>query len=246
MRVAAGLCVALSALTGCGLGPTSTGPTQRDGDPALVLTPAQETAVAALARPTLSPRGDPLALLRSVEDLIGTSLACEDVTDHLGIEMPTFPTLEERGFTASCGSAEGSTLFEHPVPSAATPPPPAADPAADVHGIKIAYVPPGVTLDRTPFDEARAEGLVWMTILYGGSIAQPSSAPTTAEPPRADVTRLTWRNGDPLGVQYSTRGETRLAWRGTVADHVFDVSVDAPGDPVAGVALLRDGVDLPS
>lgn len=41
-------------------------------------------------------------------------------------------------------------------------------------------------------------------------------------------------------------GDTRLAWRSTAADHVFGVSVNTSGDPVAGVALLEDGVDLPT
>ncbi len=246
VRRVAGLTAAAYVLCGCGSTPGSSPPPEDGSRPALVLTPAQESAVAALTAPEFSRRGDPLALLDSVADLVGTTLACDEVAEHLDVPVPSFPTLQERGFTPVCGSSEGAAVFEHPVPSAADPPAPSADPAADVHGVTVAYLPPGVDADGTPFAEARSEGLVWMTILYGGDTAQPPTAAATSEPSRSDFTRLRWRSGTVLGVQYVDSGDTHLAWRSTAADHVFDVSVNTSGDPVAGVALLADGVDLPT
>ena len=243
---AAGLAAAASVLCGCGSTPGGSPSPEDGGRSPLVLTPAQERAVAALTAPEFARRGDPLGLLDSVGDLVGVTLACDEVAEHLGVPVPRFPTLQERGFTPVCGSSEGAALFEHPVPSAADPPAPSADPGADVHGVVVAYLPPGVDVDGTPFDEARSEGLVWMTILYGGSTAQPPTAAATSEPSRSDFTTLQWRDGNVLGVQFTDRGDTRLAWRATAADHVFDVSVNTSGDPVAGVALLEDGVDLPT
>ncbi|WP_338073553.1 hypothetical protein [Kineococcus siccus] len=211
-----------------------------------MLTPSQEAAVAALTPPEGARRGDPLGLLGTVGDLVGSALACDEVAEHLDIPIPSFPTLTARGFTIACGSPEGAGVFAHPVPSATNPPAPSADPAADVRGVIIAYLPPGVDLDGTPFHEARRQGLVWMTILYGGDIAQPATPATSAPSSSSDFTTLQWRNGNVLGVQYMDPGDTRVAWRSTAADHVFSVSVDTSGDPVAGVTLLADGVDLPT
>ncbi|WP_337063126.1 hypothetical protein [Kineococcus sp. G2] len=248
------LTVVLHALTSCATSPTSgtsSSPT-RHPEPALVLTPAQERAVAALRAPSRSRRGNPLAMLETTRDLLGTPpLPCAQVAEHLGIALPTFPFLQQRGFTTACGSWEGADLFEHPVPSASSPPPP----SADLHSVGIAYLPSDVDLERTPFHEARRRGLVWMTIEYGGCIAQPSAVAedgsgtdrSVAEKlSRADRTRLRWRNGSALGVQYREPGYTRLAWRSTAVNHIFRVSVNVPGDPVAGVALLREGVDIPT
>jgi hypothetical protein len=246
LRRVAGLTLALYALCSCGSAPNATSPEERDREPALVLTPSQESAVAALSHPEFARRGNPLGLLSTTQDLVGGTLECDEVAEHLGIPIPTFPMLQERGFTLTCGSSEGTGVFEHPVPSAANPPAPPADPAADVHGVNIVYLPPGVDADGTSFDEARSQGLVWMTILYGGDIAQPPTAPVTSEPPRPDVTMLQWPNGNVLGVQYMDPGDTRMAWRATAADRVFGVSLNASDDPVAGVALLKDGIDLPT
>ncbi|MGI4894842.1 MAG: hypothetical protein ACRYF3_07000 [Janthinobacterium lividum] len=160
--------------------------------------------------------------------------------------MPTFPTLQERGFTTVCGSSQGAALFEHQVPSAANPPPAAADPAADRGSVTIVYLPPGVDIDNTDFDNARSAGLVWMQVIYGGDIAQPPSAPATSEAPRTDVTMLTFTNGTPLGVQYMDPANTRIGWASTVADHRFNVSVHTCSDPVTGVALLTEGIELPT
>lgn len=248
VRRVAGLTLAPYALCSCGSAPNATSP-EESSQPALVLTPSQESAVAALTHPEFARRGNPLGLLSTTQDLVGDTLACDEVAEHLGIPIPTFPMLQERGFTLTCGSSEGTDVFEHPVPSAADPPAPPGDPAADVHGVTIAYLPPGVDVDGTPFDEARSRGLVWMTILYGGHIAEPPSHPAasaTSEPPRSDFTTLRWRNGNVLGVQYMDPGDTRMAWRATAAGHVFAVSVDTSSDPVAGVALLKAGVDLPT
>ncbi|MBB2903302.1 hypothetical protein FHR75_004144 [Kineococcus radiotolerans] len=252
-RRVACLTLALYALCSCGSTPTNATSPDASAQPSLLLTPSQERAVAALVHPEFARRGNPLGLLSTTRDLVGTPLACDEVAEHLDIAIPTFPTLQGRGSTLACGSSEGTGIFEHPVPSAADPPAPpgdpAADPAADLHGVTIAYLPPGVDADGTPFDEARSRGLVWMTILYGGHIAEPPSHPAasaTSEPPRSDFTTLRWRNGNVLGVQYMDPGDTRMAWRATAAGHVFAVSVDTSSDPVAGVALLTDGVDLPT
>jgi hypothetical protein len=246
VRRVASLTLALYALCSCGSTPPNATSPEGSNQPALVLTPSQESAVAALTHSEYARRGNPLGLLSTTRDLVGGTLACDEVAQHLGISIPTFPTLQERGFTLACGSSGGTGVFEHPVPSAANPPAPPADPAADVHGVNIAYLPPGVDADGTPFDEARSRGLVWMTLLYGGDIAQPRTAPMTSEPSSSDFTTLQWRNGNLLGVQYMGPGDTRMAWRATATDHVFAVSVNTSGDPVAGVALLKDGVDLPT
>ncbi|NAZ76059.1 hypothetical protein GTQ99_11645 [Kineococcus sp. T13] len=246
VRRVAGLTMTLYALCSCGNTPTTGTSPEESEQPALVLTPSQEDAVAALTHPEYARRGNPLGLLSTTQDLVGSALDCDEVAEHLDIHIPSFPTLQERGFTLTCGSSEGAGVFGHPVPSAANPPAPPADPAADVHGVNIAYLPPGVDADGTPFDEARSQGLVWMTILYGGDIAQPPTAAATSEPSSLDFTTLQWRNGNVLGVQYMDPGDTRMAWRATAADHVFGVSVNTSGDPVAGVALLKDGVNLPT
>jgi hypothetical protein len=141
VRRAAGLTAAAYVLCGCGSTPGSPPPSEDGSRPALVLTPAQESAVAALTAPESARRGDPLALLDSVGDLVGATLACDEVAEHLDVPVPSFPTLQERGFTSVCGSSEGAAVFEHPVPSAADPPAPSADPAADVHGVTVAYLP---------------------------------------------------------------------------------------------------------
>jgi len=110
----------------------------------------------------------------------------------------------------------------------------------------IVYLPPSVDIDSTDFQAARSAGLVWMQVIYGGDIARPSKTPATSEAPRADVTELTFTNGTPLGVQYRDPTDTRIGWASTVADHRFNISVHTGSDPVTGVALLADGVDLPT
>lgn len=227
-------------------GDTSPSSTADSRAAVLELTASQEAAVAALKHPEGSRRGNPLAMLATTRELVGTILDCGEVADHLDITVPTFPTLQERGFTTVCGSSQGADLFDHPVPSAANPPPPAADPAADMSSATIAYLPADVDINSTDFHQARSAGLVWMQVIYGGDIARPPSAPATSEAPRTDVTMLTFTDGTPLGVQYMDPADTRIGWASTVADHRFNVSVHTCTDPVAAVALLTEGVDLPT
>ncbi|MEW1960170.1 hypothetical protein [Kineococcus sp. NPDC059986] len=212
--------------------------------PALVLGQAQEAAVAALRPPEFSRRGDPLAFVESPHDLVGTLLPCDEVAAHLGIPLPAFRDLSERGFTRFCGAREGRGVLAHPVPSVAHPSPPSEDPAADQHAVTLVWLPPGVDVDAD-FDTARARGLVWTTFQYGGLAAAPVTAADVDRTPQDDYTVLTWPDGGPLGVQWMDRADTRLAWPSETADHRFWVSVNVPGSPVQAVDLLRSGVDLP-
>jgi len=230
----------------CSCSDTPLGSPAGSHTPVLELTAAQEAAVTALKHPDRSRRGDPLALLSTTRDLLRTTLDCDDVADHLGIPIPSFPTLQDRGFTTVCGSLQGADLFQHPVPSAASPPPPAADPVDDTGSVIIAWLPRDVDIDSTAFHEARSAGLVWMQIVYSGDIVRAPSAPATREASRADVTMLTFTNGTSLGVQYRGPADTRIGWANTVADHRFNISVHTSGDPVTSVALLTGSVDLPT
>ena len=207
----------------CSCGGTPPGGTADSRTPVLELTASQEAAVAALKHPQGSRRGNPLAMLATTRDLVGTTLDCDDVADHLDITVPTFPTLQERGFTTVCGSSQGADLFEHPVPSAADPPPSAAAPAADTGSAMIVYLPADVDVDSTDFHEARSAGLVWMQVIYGGDIARAPSAPASSGAPRTDVTMITFANGTPLGVQYTDPADTRIGWVSTAADHRFNI-----------------------
>lgn len=213
--------------------------------PALVLSPAEEAAVAALRTPEFARRGDPLAFVETPHELAGTLLPCDEVAAHLGIAVPTFDGLAGDGWTRVCGSDDGRALFDHPVPSVAHPPPPSADPATDQHGVTLLWLPPGVDVDAD-FDEARARGLVWMTLLYGGQAAAPVTAADVDPAPRADYALLTWPDGGPLGVQWRDPRHTRLGWPSETDDHRFWVSVNYPGTPTEAVDLLRTGVDLPT
>jgi len=100
----------------CSCDDTLPGGTADGRAPVLELTAAQEAAVAALRYPERARRGDPLAMLATTQDLVRSTLDCDDVADHLGIAVPSFPILRDRGFTTVCGSFQGAGLFEYPVP----------------------------------------------------------------------------------------------------------------------------------
>ncbi len=174
---------------------------------------------------------------------MGTVLPCDEVGRHLGLRLPTFPALAGDGWTRVCGAVDGRAVFDHPVPSAAAPSPPSADPDADQQAVTLVWLPPGTSADDD-FQAARARGLVWMTVEYGGRAAEPVT--DVDRTPHDDYTVLSWPDGGPLGVQWMDPADTRLAWPSETADHRFWVSVNYPGSPVEAVDLLRTGVDLPT
>lgn len=214
--------------------------------PAIDLTPQVRSTLTALRPPQRSQRGINMAMREPLRDRMHP-LDLDAVRQHLGIEIPTFPSLQERGYSTICASIEGQDLFAHPVPSTSRPGPLPPDPGVGLHHVLIVHTPAGVDPWGVAQIDYFSQDVCWMSIDYGFPLLQPHLQSMRPVQPRPVPHKapLVMRDGTAMGVSFRHGPQTRMGWRAEVIDASFVIEVALPLEPLEAAEVLAGAGHIP-
>lgn len=174
-------------------------------------------------------------------------LDLDAVRQHLGIEIPALPSLQERGYTTICASIEGQDLFAHPVPSTSRPGPLPHDPGEGLHNVLIVHTPAGVDPWGVAQSDYLSQDVYWISINYGFPLLQPHLQSMHPGQPRTvpHKAQLVLRDGTPMGVSFAHGPQTRMGWRAEVIDASFVIEVAFPLEPLEAAEALAGAGHIP-